>query len=286
MERIHPEGVFEAVFAGETEFFPYLLVVTLPDGRNYVTQDPYRFPPVLTDTDLRLLHEAEHTAENLQRLYATLGAHPLEHEGIRGIRFVVWAPNAARVSVIGDFNRWDGRLHSMRAGDESGLWEIFIPGLDPGALYKYEVQSRGGIVTRKADPYGLLPNCALAQPRSSRTWTLSLERFRLDDRAQAAPETRFPRLDLRSPPRLLDARRFPAGQRLIAGLPIANWPRSWCRTQRKWVTRTLSSCPLRSILWTARGATRLPDTLPLPPGTGILTISGILWIPPTRPGWA
>ncbi len=171
MERIHPEGVFEAVFPGESEFFPYLLVVTLPDGRNYVTQDPYRFPPVLTDTDLRLLHEAEHTAENLQRLYATLGAHPMEHEGIRGIRFVVWAPNAARVSVIGDFNRWDGRLHSMRAGGESGLWEIFIPGLDPGALYKYEVQSREGIVARKADPYGFAAE--LRPGAASVVWDLS-----------------------------------------------------------------------------------------------------------------
>ena len=171
MERIHPEGVFEAVFPGESEFFPYLLVVTLPDGRNYVTQDPYRFPPVLTDTDLRLLHEAEHTAENLQRLYATLGAHPVEHEGIRGIRFVVWAPNAARVSVIGDFNRWDGRLHSMRAGGESGLWEIFIPGLDPGALYKYEVQSREGIVARKADPYGFAAE--LRPGAASVVWDLS-----------------------------------------------------------------------------------------------------------------
>jgi 1,4-alpha-glucan branching enzyme len=154
MERIHPEGVFEAVFPGESEFFPYVLVVTLSDGRNYVTHDPYRFPPVLRDTDLRLLNEAEHTAESLQRLYATLGAHPMEYEGIRGIRFVVWAPNAERVSVIGDFNRWDGRLHSMRAGGESGLWELFIPGLDPGALYKYEIKSREGIVARKADPCG------------------------------------------------------------------------------------------------------------------------------------
>jgi 1,4-alpha-glucan branching enzyme len=156
MERIHPEGVFEAVFPGETQFFPYQLDVTLTDGRNYVTQDPYRFPPVLADSDLWLLHEAEHTAESIQHLYATFGAHQIEHEGISGILFVVWAPNAARVSVIGDFNRWDGRIHPMRARGESGLWEIFIPGLAPGALYKYEVESRGGIVTLKADPYGFL----------------------------------------------------------------------------------------------------------------------------------
>jgi 1,4-alpha-glucan branching enzyme len=171
MERIHPEGVFEAVFAGETELFPYQLVVALSDGRNYVTDDPYRFPPVLTDTDLRVLHEAEHTAESLQRVYDTFGAHQIEHEGIRGVRFVVWAPNAARVSVIGDFNRWDGRLNPMRARGESGLWELFIPGLDSGALYKYEVRTPGGIAARKADPYGFAAE--LRPGTASVVWDLS-----------------------------------------------------------------------------------------------------------------
>ena len=154
MDRIHPEGVFEAVFAGETEFFPYKLAVTLPDGRNFTLEDPYRFPPTLRDLDLRLPKTAEHAAETLQRVYATFGAHPIEHEGVHGIRFVLWAPNAARVSVVGDFNDWDGRLHHLRAMGESGLWELFIPGLAPGALYKYEIQSRNGIVANKTDPYG------------------------------------------------------------------------------------------------------------------------------------
>jgi 1,4-alpha-glucan branching enzyme len=175
MERIHPEGVFEAVFAGETEFFPYQLAVTLPDGRKYVADDPYRFSPVLSDSDLRLLHEAEHTSESLQRLYATFGAHQIEHEGIRGIRFVVWAPNAARVSVVGDFNGWDGRIHPLRARGESGLWELFIPGLAPGALYKYEVQSRGGITAQKADPYGFAAE--LRPGTASLLWDLSPYRW-------------------------------------------------------------------------------------------------------------
>ncbi len=179
MERIHPEGVFEAVFAGETAFFPYQLAVTLPDGRSYVTHDPYRFPPALTDSDLRLLHEAEHTADSLHRLYATFGAHGIEHQGVHGIRFVVWAPNAARVSVIGDFNRWDGRLHPMRARGESGLWEIFIPGLAPGALYKYEVQSCEGIVAQKADPYGFAAE--LRPGTASVAWDLGLYRWNDSD---------------------------------------------------------------------------------------------------------
>jgi 1,4-alpha-glucan branching enzyme len=177
MERIHPEGVFEAVFAGETEFFPYQLSVTLPDGRNYVTHDPYSFPQVLTDSDLRLLHEAMHSAESLNRLYATFGAHQIEHEGVRGALFVVWAPSAARVSVIGDFNRWDGRLHPMRARGESGLWEIFVPGLAPGALYEYEIRSGSGVVARKADPYGFAAE--LRPGTASVVWDLSS--YRWDD---------------------------------------------------------------------------------------------------------
>ena len=154
MERIHPEGVFEAVFAGETAHFPYQFVLTLPDGTKYAAQDPYRFPPVFADSDLRLLHEAEHNSESLQRLYNTFGAHQVEQEGVSGIRFAVWAPNAVQVSVVGDFNRWDGRVHPMRARGESGLWELFIPGLVPGVLYKYEILSRDGVAAHKSDPYG------------------------------------------------------------------------------------------------------------------------------------
>ena len=179
MERIHPEGVFEAVFTGETEFFPYQLAVTLPDGTNHVTHDPYRFPPVLTDSQLGLLHEAEHTAESLERLYATFGAHLIEHDGISGIHFVVWAPNAARISVVGDFNRWDGRLHLMRARGESGVWELFIAGLAQGALYKYEVQSRSGAVALKADPYGFAAE--LRPATASVIWDLSSYRWNDSD---------------------------------------------------------------------------------------------------------
>jgi len=179
MERVHPEGVFEAVFAGETEFFPYQLAVTLSDGRNYVIHDPYRFPPSLTDSDLRLMRDAEHSAESLHRLYDVFGAHPIEYENIQGIRFVVWAPNAARVSVIADFNGWDGRLHPMRARGESGLWELFIPGVAPGALYKYEVQSLGGKVARKADPYGFAAE--LRPGTASVVWDLNSYRWNDSD---------------------------------------------------------------------------------------------------------
>jgi 1,4-alpha-glucan branching enzyme len=149
-QRVHADGVFEAVFPGEDEFFPYTLSISLPDGRRYTAEDPYRFPPVLTDFDLYLFGEGNHF-----QLYDKLGAHIIEHEGVRGVSFAVWAPNAERVSVIGEFNEWDGRRHPMRPRGMTGLWEIFLPGLAQGDLYKFEIKTGyKGYMAVKADPYG------------------------------------------------------------------------------------------------------------------------------------
>ena len=142
MRRVHQDGFFEAVFHNQSEFFYYRLSITAPaleGGRQqtYEIDDPYRYPPVLTDFDLHLLGEGTHF-----RLYEKLGARILEHAGSKGVCFAVWAPNAERVSVVGDFNQWDGRRHPMRPRGASGLWEIFIPGLKQGELYKFEVKSR------------------------------------------------------------------------------------------------------------------------------------------------
>ncbi|NTV43195.1 MAG: 1,4-alpha-glucan branching protein GlgB, partial [Syntrophobacteraceae bacterium] len=191
MERIHPEGIFEAIFPGETDCFPYRLAVTLSDGQSYVTDDPYRFPPVLSDSDLRLPAEAEHSAEDLYRLYARFGSHLIEHEGIRGVCFVVWAPHAESVSVIGDFNRWDGRCHPMRPRGDSGLWELFIPGLAQGALYKYLVQSRHGSESAKADPYAFASE--LRPGTASIVWDLS--RYRWNDAQWMMSRKQRQRLD-------------------------------------------------------------------------------------------
>ena len=115
-----------------------------------VMDDPYRFGPVLGDTDIWLLSEGSH-----QRPYEALGAHPCMHEGVAGVRFAVWAPNAKRVSVVGGFNRWDGRVHPMRLRMECGVWELFIPGLGEGELYKFELISAQGERLLKADPFAL-----------------------------------------------------------------------------------------------------------------------------------
>jgi 1,4-alpha-glucan branching enzyme len=110
-------------------------------------EDPYRFPPVLSDFDLFLLGEGSHL-----QLYEKLGAHPMVHEGVAGVAFVVFAPGAKRVSVVGDFNDWDGRRHAMRVRGQ-GYWEIFVPGAAEGSRYKYEIVGRhGGLLPLKSDP--------------------------------------------------------------------------------------------------------------------------------------
>ena len=149
LQAIHPEGFFEAVFTDEANTFPYRLRAEGSAGHTWEFDDPYRFPPVLTDYDLHLLGEGTH-----YRNWEKLGAHIVELEGVAGVVFAVWAPTARRVSVVGDFNAWDGRRHPMRARGGSGIWELFVPGLAEGDVYKYEIKSRdSGRILLKADPF-------------------------------------------------------------------------------------------------------------------------------------
>ncbi len=149
LERIHAEGFFEAVFPGESQIFPYRLRAKNGEGNEWELHDPYRFPPVLTDFDLHLLSEGTH-----YDTYEKLGAHLREIDGVPGVTFAVWAPNARRVSVVGDFNHWDGRRHPMRVRGASGIWELFLPGLGKGEIYKYEINSRdNSFLGLKADPF-------------------------------------------------------------------------------------------------------------------------------------
>ncbi len=127
------EGFFEALVPGRTARFAYRLHATRGTAR-WSFRDPYAFGPVLGPLDDHLLVEGTH-----RRLYERLGAHLMPHEGVDGVHFAVWAPHARRVSVVGDFNAWDGRRHQMRKRIDSGLWEIFVPDIGEGTVYKYEI---------------------------------------------------------------------------------------------------------------------------------------------------
>ena len=142
-------GFFEASILGHNRFFDYRLRVEWPGGVQE-TDDPFRFSTVLGELDVWLLAEGSHL-----RPFERLGAHLREIDGVKGTAFAVWAPDAQRVSVVGDFNTWDGRRHPMRLRRECGVWEIFIPGVAEGACYKYEIRSGDGhVLPLKADPYG------------------------------------------------------------------------------------------------------------------------------------
>ncbi|HEY8125415.1 MAG TPA: 1,4-alpha-glucan branching protein GlgB [Methylocystis sp.] len=146
--RVHADGFFEGVTPLKARA-PYRLVAS-HDAARWEFADPYAFSPVLGATDDHLLVEGEH-----QKLYEKLGAHVLTHQSVEGTHFAVWAPNARRVSVVGDFNQWDGRRAQMRKRIDSGVWEIFIPGVGAGANYKYEIIGRHGeLLPLKADPLG------------------------------------------------------------------------------------------------------------------------------------
>jgi 1,4-alpha-glucan branching enzyme len=150
MSKTHAAGFFELSLEGREQLFPYLLRVFYPGGNIYTMRDAYAFMPTLGSFDEHLFNEGHHW-----RLYEKLGAHTRDLGGQRGVSFAVWAPSAEGVSVVGDFNNWDGRLHQMRRLGVSGIWEIFIPDIGPGALYKYEIHRRGSLPFLKADPYAL-----------------------------------------------------------------------------------------------------------------------------------
>ena len=172
MERVHGDGFFEAVLDApvrpgdgplrngdspaplstpDPAPLRYDFEVTGADGRVSRVDDPYRFPPILTEFDLHLLREGTQ-----ERLAEMLGAHAIRRFGVAGVHFAVWAPNATIVSVVGSFNAWDPRAHPMRRFPGSGVWEIFVPGVTRGALYKFHLRTRlQGATATKADPCGL-----------------------------------------------------------------------------------------------------------------------------------
>jgi len=148
LTQLHPDGVFEGMLGSAAG--THRLQFTWADGSVSTVDDPYRFPPVLGELDVWLLAEGRH-----KRLFEKLGAHALTLDGVAGTAFAVWAPNARRVAVVGDFNHWDERRHPMRLRRECGVWEIFLPHVTPGDLYKYEVKGADGALHLKADPIAL-----------------------------------------------------------------------------------------------------------------------------------
>jgi len=148
MRRVNDSGLFEARFEG-AEVFLYRLTVEGPDGRQHDLDDPYRFLPAVDEVRVRaFLDGREH------RVHQVLGAKLMTHEGVRGTLFAVWAPHARAVAVMGDMNGWDGRRHPMRSRGDTGVWELFLPGVGHGARYKYRIIDAEGAVREKADPCG------------------------------------------------------------------------------------------------------------------------------------
>ena len=173
LDEIHPGGVFEGTVAGAELPLRYRLEVDYGEAGSFTVDDPYRFTPTIGDLDLHLIGEGRH-----EELYERLGSHLMEHEGVRGAAFAVWAPAARAVSVVGDFNSWDGRLHAMRSMGPGGVWEIFLPGVSPGARYKFELLTQDGDLRLKADPYA---QEAEAPPGTASVVTAPAHRWRDSD---------------------------------------------------------------------------------------------------------
>ncbi|MCX6893216.1 MAG: 1,4-alpha-glucan branching protein GlgB, partial [Verrucomicrobia bacterium] len=171
LTRLHKAGLFEGTTTEASRVYAYDLVITDQQGRVRRTRDPYSFLPTLSDEDLYLFGKGDE-----RRLYEKLGAQLRTIDGVSGTGFAVWAPNARRVSVVGDFNQWDGRFHQMRPLGLSGVWEIFVPGVGEGAHYKFEVLNAHGKIVLKTDPYGFFfetapKNAAIVWNNRKFAWT-------------------------------------------------------------------------------------------------------------------
>jgi 1,4-alpha-glucan branching enzyme len=171
LERVHESGLFEGVTRAANRVYAYDLLIT--DQRKHIqrTRDAYSFLPTLGEADLYLFGKGDE-----HRIYEKLGAQLRTIDGVPGTSFAVWAPNAQRVSVVGDFNLWDGRRHSMRSLGASGVWEIFIPGIGEGAHYKFEVKNLQGHLVLKTDPFGFFfeippKNAAIVWNTKKFAWT-------------------------------------------------------------------------------------------------------------------
>jgi 1,4-alpha-glucan branching enzyme len=187
LRRIHDDGFFSGVVPDRTTAFPYKLLLHV-DSTEQLVEDPYRFGPIVSDLDLYLFGEGTN-----RKLYDVLGAHAVTIDGVAGVTFAVWAPSAQRVSVVGDFNDWDGRRHPMRERS-GGVWEIFIPAVALGSRYKYELLgANGAMLPLKADPFAFAcerspATASIVASAGSATWSDAawLARRQAADRRDAA----------------------------------------------------------------------------------------------------
>jgi len=173
-ERIHQDGFFCATRSGASRDLPYHLRVTAWDGSQQLTRDPYQFGSIMGEVDLHLFAEGQHW-----KIYDKFGAHSRTVGDATGVYFAVWAPNAQRVSVVGDFNNWDGRVNPMRKLIGSGVWELFLPGIKQAAHYKFEIRTQTGAVLLKSDPFAFFNQ----HGKSTASLVFDLERYTWNDGA-------------------------------------------------------------------------------------------------------
>jgi len=171
LKRIPKTDLFEGTTRESDSVYAYDLVITDNSGNERRTRDPYSFLPTLGESDLYLFGKGDE-----RRIYEKLGSQLRTIDGVAGTSFAVWAPNAQRMSVVGDFNQWDGRCHPMRSLGASGVWEIFLPGVGRGAHYKYEIRDRNGNISLKTDPFGFFfetppKNAAIVWDNQEFQWT-------------------------------------------------------------------------------------------------------------------
>jgi len=184
-------GFFGQYVRGHKYARTYLLHIQYSEDDIVVTHDPYAFKPQLSSDDLYLFAEGNH-----YQIFEKLGAHPMTIDGVDGTYFAVWAPHARAVSVVGNFNLWDGRLHPMRTLEVSGIYEVFIPGVKAGAIYKYQILTRTGDILMKSDPFA---NCAELRPNNASV-VADLRGFQWTDKKWMADREKETRMSLRQKP--------------------------------------------------------------------------------------